>query len=350
MGVYAYVSILEGGLNLLIAYLISLDIWGDGLIFYSAALCLSGLVVNLIYRVYCTKKFEECRLRSIFDTSLLKRMGEFAGWNMFGAVSGILNVQGINILFNMFFGPIVNAARGISNQASGFATKFSNGFMTALNPQITKAYASGDYKYMFSLVDQGTRMAFFLFYLIALPIFIETDTLLSLWLVNYPEHTVAFVRIALLVLLMDGILANPLITVMLATGNIRNYQIVVGGLQLLEFPLAYIMLKLGSSPELVLLMVFTISCISMFVRIVMLHRMINFPVKEYLTNVIFKIVRVIVLSIPIPLIACQFLSKNTWSDLSICAIAEVCAIISIWFLGINKSEQLILLKKLHIKS
>lgn len=349
MGVYAYVSILEGGLNLLMAFLISLDFWSDRLIFYSGALCLSGLVVNCIYRIYCTKNFEECRLRLFFDLDLLKEMGGFAGWNMFGAVSGILNVQGINILFNMFFGPIVNAARGISNQTSGLATKFSNGFMTAINPQITKAYASGNFKYMFSLIDQGTRMAFFLFFLIAFPIFFETDTLLSLWLGNYPEHTVAFVRIALLVLLMDGILANPLITVMLATGKIRNYQIVVGGLQLLEFPIAYIMLKLGTSPELVMLMVFTISCISMAVRVFMLNRMIKISIKDYFRDVIVKIIIVILLSTPIPLIAYHTFAKSVLTDLVICAIAFFSAIIVIWFFGIHKSEQLIVLKKLHLK-
>lgn len=350
MGIYAYVSILEGGLNLIIAYLISLDLWGDRLIFYSGALCLSSIIVNVLYRFYCIKNFEECKLRRVFDLNLIKKMGGFAGWNMFGAVSGILNVQGINILFNMFLGPVVNAARGISNQTSGFATKFSNGFMTALNPQITKAYASGERHYMLSLVDQGTRMAFFLFFLIALPIFFETDTLLTLWLVNYPAHTVGFVRIALLVLLMDGVLANPLITVMLATGNIRNYQIVVGGLLLLEFPIAYVMLKLGTTPELVLFMVLAFSCICMMVRVFMLHRMIDFPIRAYLKNVIFRIAMVVILTIPLPLIIANLLANSIWSDIIVCVVSDVSAISIIWSFGLEKSEKQMLLKKIHLKA
>ena len=182
MDIYAYVSIIEGLLHLAIAYMITMDLWGDKLIFYSAAICTSNLIVNLFYRFYCTKNFEECRLKWVFDKGLLKNIGGFTGWNLFGAVSAVLRDQGINVLFNIFFGATVNAAKGVSNQASNLATKFSSGFMQALNPQLTKSYASGNYNYMYSLLYQGTRMSFALFFIIALPIFVETNFLMSLWL------------------------------------------------------------------------------------------------------------------------------------------------------------------------
>ncbi len=347
MSVYAYVSIIEGVLQLILAYLISLDVWGDKLIFYSCALCLTSLIVNGIYLVYCRKNYVECRIRKAFDINLIKNIGGFAGWNMIGAASGILKNQGINILFNMFFGPKINAAQGVSNQASGLATKFSNGFMTALNPQITKSYAAGNFDYMYSLVYQGTRMAFALFLIIALPIFIETETLLSLWLVDYPEHTVTFIRLMLITLLVDFIIAPPLVTIMLATGKIRNYQISVGGLQLLSFPIAYIMLKCGSSSELVLCMVVFIALLCMFVRLSMLYRMIKFPVTEYLKNVVLIIIEVIILSSILPIFAYYMLPDGLPSDITVCAISIISAAIVILFVGLTKSERLKLVESLR---
>lgn len=345
MSIYAYVSIIEGLFHLLIAYLIVLGVWGDRLIFYSGAICFASIIINGIYLTYCTRRFEECHLSLVFDKSLLKSIGGFAGWNLFGAASAVLRNQGINLLFNIFLGPAVNAARGVSNQTSGLATKFSNGFMTALNPQITKSYASGDFKYMYSLVYQGTRMCFALFFLLALPLFIETDTLLGLWLVDVPEHTVAFVRIVLVIMFIDSIMANPLITIMLATGKIRNYQIIVGGLQLLDFPLAYIFLKLNYSPEMVMSIVAFISCCCMIARLLMLHRMIKFPVVDYLKNVTFVLLFVVVLSSITPIILHYMVPDGLWWDLFVCVIAVLSAALFIWMIDIKKDERQLLISK-----
>ena len=350
MSIYAYVSILEGIINLLIAYLISIDVLGDRLIFYSCALCVSSLIVNGIYMLYCRRNFEECKLRRIFDKGLLMNIGSFAGWNLFGAVSGILRDQGINILFNIFLGPVINAARGVSNQASGLATRFSQGFMQALNPQITKSYAAGNLEYMYSLVYQGTRMSFALFFLLALPIFIETDFLMGLWLVDVPEHTVAFIRIALLLLFVDHINGSPLVTVMLATGKIRKYQIVVGGLQLLDFPLAYLLLKIGLSPESVMIMTVFIACCCMTARLYMLHQMINFPVKDYLQNVTFVMLVVILLSSIIPTLLSFLLPHELLCNILVCVISIISAAIFIWTIDFTKEERKVLINKMKIRN
>ena len=339
MRIYAYVSIVEGILHLAIAYLINLDLWGDKLVFYSAAICTSNLVANLIYRVYCKKNFQECKIKWVFDKGLLKNIGGFAGWNMFGACSAVLRDQGINVLFNIFFGPSVNAARGISNQASGIATRFSYGFMQALNPQLTKSYASGNHDYMYSLLYQGTRMSFALFFLIALPIFVETDFLMNLWLVEVPGHTIAFIRIVLLLLFLDSINAGPLITIQLATGNIKKYQIVVGGLQLLDFPLAYILLKAGVNPETVMIMVVTVAFLCMVARLYMLKEMIDFPIKTYMKNVVQVELKVILLASILPVLLSVLLPDTLLSHLLVCGVSVLSAGIFVWFIDITKTER-----------
>ena len=268
---------------------------------------------------------------------------------MFGAGSAVLRDQGINVLFNMFFGPSVNAARGISNQASGIATRFSSGFMQALNPQLTKSYASGNHDYMYSLLYQGTRMSFALFFLIALPTFIETDFLMNLWLVEVPDHTIAFIRIVLLLLFLDSINAGPLITIQLATGNIKRYQIVVGGLQLLDFPLAYVLLKFGVSPEIVMIMVVTVAFLCMVARLYMLKEMIDFPVKTYLKNVVQVEFKVILLASIIPVLLHILLSDSLFNHLFICVISLISAGIFVWFIDITKSERNKILGTLYKK-
>lgn len=346
MNIYAYVSVFEGCLNLFIAYIVSMDLGMDRLVFYSVSLCVSVFIVNMIYRMYCIRNFPECRFKLVFDTDLLKKIGGFSSWNMIGAASGVLKNQGVNILFNMFFGPAVNAAQAVSNQASNLSTKFSNGFMTAMDPQITKSYATGNFNYMYSLVFQGTRMAFFLFFLIALPIFVKTDTIISLWLGNPPLHTVAFIRIMLATLFVNSIFANPLVTVMLASGKIRNYQLVVGGIQTLSFPLAYIMLKTGNSPESALFMVLIIAVLCMVVRVAMLRGMIGFPVAEYIKKVLFPIFSVIFLTLPIPIAAYITAPNGFWWDILVCVTAELCGIAAIWLAGFEKKEKQTVLSKI----
>ena len=345
MNIYAYIGVFEGLFNLLCAYLVSLNFWSDKLIFYSAFLCVCGLVTNLFYRIYCTHQFEECHLRKVFDKNLLKSITSFAGWNLFGASASVLRSQGVNLLFNIFFGPVVNAARGISVQTTNISTKFSQGFMQAFNPQITKSYAAGDLKYMYSLVYQGTRLSFFLFLVIALPIFMETDTLLRLWLVEYPNHSVSFVRITLFYLLVDIIIAGPPTTIMLATGNIKNYQLLVGGTGIMVVPLSYVVLKFGCSPEFVMFIILAVAVITGAERFYMLHRMVDYPVVDYAKNVLFPIAYITVLSAIIPAVLYFLLSRSLWIDLLICAISVFSACLTIWLVGLHKSEKKLVLKK-----
>lgn len=186
------------------------------------------------------RNFEECEFHLSLDDSCWKEMSAFAGWNFIGCTAGLLKDQGVNILLNLFVGPVVNAARGIANTVNNVLFSFSGNFMTALNPQITKAYAAGNSDYMFSLVERGSRFSYYILLLFVLPILFETEFVLTLWLKHYPEHTVSFVRLILLVTMCD-ILSNTLINLQVATGRIRNYQLVVGGDVIGEFsPVVYL--------------------------------------------------------------------------------------------------------------
>ena len=249
MGAFAYIGILEVCLKLGIILFVAHSPWNfDRLIVYSLLLLAVSISIRYAYWMYCRKHFEECRIQLSYDKQYFKEMGAFAGWNFIGCTAGLLKDQGINILLNLFYGPIVNAARGIAVIVSNSVSGFANNFMTALNPQITKSYAAGEKDYTMSLVERGSRFSFYVIFIFALPLCLETEFILNLWLKEYPNHTINFVRLILILSLSD-ILSNTLINLQSATGKIRDYQIVVGGTLMLNFPLSYFALKMNLPPE-----------------------------------------------------------------------------------------------------
>lgn len=248
MSAFAYIGILDVLLRLFIVLFITYISWNfDRLIVYSLLLAAVSIVLQCIYILYCRKNFAECRLRICFDRSCWVEMSSFAGWNFIGGTASLLKTQGVNVLLNLFVGPVLNAARGIAGSVNTVVCSFANNFMTALRPQITKSYASGNYSYMMSLVERGARFSFYTIFILTLPVLFETDFILTLWLTQYPEHTVNFIRLVLLASLCD-VLSNTLITLQAATGKIRNYQLAVGGMLIMNFPLSYLCLKFGFPP------------------------------------------------------------------------------------------------------
>ena len=247
MKAFAYVSILEVVLKLLVAFALYIVIF-DKLKVYAVLLLIVALIIRFVYAYYCKRHFKECTYRFIYDKEVLREMAGFAGWNLIGSSAGVLKDQGVNIVINLFCGTTVNAARGIAVQVNNATQSFVRNFMTALNPQITKSYASSDSEYLMKLLYKGSRLSFYMLLLLSLPIIIETDCILSVWLKVVPEHTVNFVRL-ILVLAMCESISLPLITVMLATGKIRNYSIIVGGLNMMNFPFSYLLLYWGFEPE-----------------------------------------------------------------------------------------------------
>ena len=337
MSAFAYISILEAVGKLAIAFLI---MWSpiDKLIFYAVLMCLVAIMVRFAYGHYCTKHFEECNYHFHWDKELLKNMFGFAGWNFIGASSAVLRDAGGNIVLNMFFGPSVNAARGIANQVNNAITGFVQNFMTALNPQITKSYASGDREYMMTLIFQGARLSFYMLLLLSLPVLINTHYILVIWLKLVPEHAVLFVQLILIFAMCESI-SNPLVTAMLATGKIRNYQIIVGGLQMLNLPISYVCLKLGCIPESVLIVAIVISQSCLVARLYMLRSMIGLSSVQYMKKVYFNIIVVALLAIAVPGLLSKYLEESLLSFVILSFAAIVCTIIVEFYVGCNGKER-----------
>ena len=337
MSAYAYIGILDGALRLAVALIIS-KASTDRLVLYAVLMAVALIIVRCAYGIYCRVNFPECRYRFIYDKSLIRQMFSFAGWSFIGSASGVLRDQGGNILVNIFFGPAVNAARAVAVQLNGAIQSFITNFMTAVNPQITKSYASGDHAYMFSLMRKSSRFSFYLLLILALPILFNTDSIMSVWLETVPAHSVLFVRLFLIFTLCESV-SQPLITSMLATGNIRNYQIVVGGLQLLNLPVSYLCLKSGAAPESTVMVAIVISQICLAARLLMLEKMIGLSVKEFISRVYLNVIYVAAAAIVIPLIISFFLPDGIlWTLLSV-VVSALSAALSVLFVGCTAVER-----------
>lgn len=344
MKVFAYISILEVSLKLVVVYLLMVAPF-DKLKAYACLLLCVSLLIRFIYGLYCKRNIPECKYVCIYDKTLLVSMIKFAGWNTIGVSSAVLKDQGVNIVINLFCGPAVNAARAISVQVNTAVNSFITNFMTALNPQITKSYAAKDFQYMKTLVQQGTRLSFYMLLLLSIPILIETETILSLWLTIVPEHTVLFVRL-ILILAMCESLSGTLITAMLATGDIRNYQIVVGGLQLLNFPLSYAALKIGLAPEYTMVIAIAISIINLFVRLLFLQNMIGLSAKYYLKSVVGNVGVVSVCSVVLPLLVFFYLNPGLIRLLIICIVAFTNTLFVVYRVGCSQAERVFIKEKI----
>lgn len=343
MKAFAYIGIVEAVGRLGIAFAIMISSI-DKLILYASLMCIFAVFIRLLYGWYCKRNFIECHFKWHYDKSLIKEIFCFAGWNFIGAASGVLKDQGINVLLNIFCGPAVNAARGIAIQVSTAVTQFSSNFMTAINPQITKSFAAKEYDYSFNLICKSARFSFFLLFIISLPVLLETNTILTLWLKIVPDHLINFTRLVLSIVLIDS-LSQGLVTLMLATGRIKIYQLIVGGCVFMNFPLSYILLKNACEPEMVFILSLLISIICLLLRLVMLNQMINFPVRKFIKHVISPIIKVVFISLII-LLGIIIFQPNTAFRLFLNIL--LCIFISsftIYAIGCTSSERLIIKEK-----
>lgn len=337
MSAYAYIGLLDGFLRLGIAFLIS-KAPADQLISYAALMTFGVLAVRTAYAVYCRRNFPECRFHMTRDFSLIKEMFSFAGWNFIGVSAGVLRDQGGKILINLFAGTSMNAARGVALQLSGAVQGFVTNFMTAVTPQITKSYASDDRKYMFYLISKSSRMSYYLLFVLALPVLFNTEYILDLWLKDVPSHSGFFVRLFLIFALSES-LSNPLITAQLATGRIRNYQLVVGGLQLLNIPVSYVFLKAGAVPEVTVMVAIAISQICLFARLYMLRGMIGLPAGEFIRKVYLNVIMVSVLASAVPFAIGNMLPDDFGGFIINVVVCVCSAGLAVMFVGLSRSER-----------
>lgn len=287
MNVFAYFSIIESILKLLIVFLLTINI-GDKLIAYAILFSVVTVLVRLIYYVYCKSNFKESRFKWFWSTPVFKEMFSFTGWNFFGATAGVSMNQGTNVLMNMFFGPTVNAARGIATQVQGVINQFVTNFMQAANPQIVMQYASGNFDSMFRLVFITSKLSFFLMAIISMPIILKMELILRLWLGQVPEYSVLFTQLMILYQLTIS-LTYPINSASQASGKVKLFQITEGAILLMVLPISYLQLKIGFQAYTVLITMICLSIIAFVARLYVLKVTIEFPVKRYFTEVISRV-------------------------------------------------------------
>lgn len=335
MNVFALISIVEVMMKLGIVFLLQvLPI--DKLILYAMLLSIVQLIVFISYVVYCKHCFKECRMSVCKNVPYMKEMCGFAGWTLFGNMAVVGYTQGLNILLNIFFGPAVNAARGVSVQVQSAVHGFVSNFQTALNPQITKKYATNDMDGMHSLLMTSSKLSFYLMLVFIIPLIFLSEQVLGIWLVQVPEHTRAFMILSLIIMQINTI-ANPLTTGVSATGKVRNYQIWVGSCQLLILPLAYIGLLLGWRPESVYFVHFGIAVLTQILRVRIVLPMLNLPFSKYLSKVVGPIALVSVITVGASLLVNAITSTS--NIFVLCPIYLLIVLVTIYIAGLNASEK-----------
>lgn len=337
MSVFAYLSIIEGILNLAIVYMLQIGTF-DKLELYAVLTAGVAILVVMIYALYCKLKVKDIKLRWIWDSNLFRQLWGFASWSALGEIAWAATGQGVNVLLNIFFGPVVNAARGIAYQVLGAVTRFVQNFQTAVNPQIIKRYASGDMEGMRYLTGRSTCFSFYLLLFLTLPLFLRMDYVLVLWLGQEPPYLAIFCRLVLIGALTD-VLSNLLATVVKAYGQIRNYQLAVSFILMLNLPVSYLSLKLGASVESVFIVYIAISLLLFFIRLLLIHRMMDFHVGKYLREVAGSAIRVSALSVPLPLVAHIYLKYDLIGLLGVCLLSSLSVAAAVYVTGLSRTER-----------
>lgn len=346
MNAFAYISIFEVIAKLGIAYLICFS-HSDKLIFYAILMPLIAVIIRLIYSIYCRRNFEECRFRIMINKSFVNSLLSFIGWNFIGSTAGVLVTQGVNVLINLFFGVALNAARGIAEQANNAINQFVTNFMTAMNPQITKSYASSNYEYMNSLMEKGAKYAAILLWFLSLPVFAEAEFILNLWLVEVPPYAPLFLRLAIIFSVFQS-LSNTLYIGMLATGHIKKYQIIMGIIYISSFVLCYFLFTIGFGPEWGYISTIIALLIGAIARLLLLKEIINgFSIKSFIKNTIIKSLSLIFITSAIIFTIKHFLpNESLISSISIICLSVLLVPLVTYSLAIDENERRFLSKQL----
>ena len=337
MSAFAYFSIVDAIFKLAICYIIVVTPF-DRLIMYAILMAMIQIILLAMYFLYCRRKFSECRFTGKYNREYGKKVGSFVGWNLIGSLAGVAKEQGVNVVLNMFFGPAVNAARGIAYNVLSKLNGFVTNFQMAMNPQIIKNYASGERDRMYKLVFRGAKFSYLLLLTLSMPVIIEAPFILDLWLKEVPEYTVIFLQIAIFTAMLNT-LSNPLIVTMHATGKVRDYQIVVGGPSLLTLPLVYITLKFGAEPYHAMIIAFVVEFVCHLARLYMLKRSISFPVLRFLSNVTFRVLAITILAMIIPVILHYYIKSEIQRFISVIILSLISTIVIGYMLGFNKEER-----------
>lgn len=339
MNIYAWLGIFDVVMKLVIVLFLNYSGF-DKLITYGFLMTVVSGLLFLVYHFYCKRKFIEYILHFIFEKDLLKEMLQYSGWNFIGSFATIMKLQGINILLNIFFGPSVNAARGIAYQVNNAVNSFTQNFTTAINPQIIKNYANDEIDRMISLLFRGTKFSYFLLLFLSLPTILETEFILDLWLVDVPDYAIIFTRLIIINSLLESFTFVLGVSIQ-ATGKIKWYQLIVGGCLLLNLPISYLFLKMGYPPQTTLFISIVLAFISLMLRVVLIKMQIPaLPVKKLFYSVFTIAALVTIVSISAPLsIECLSIPVGWTKFIYVTVSGLISTSVAIWLLGLTKVER-----------
>ncbi len=347
MNIYSYIGVIEVILKLALSFLLYYTPW-DKLITYSVLMALSTLCVSTAYIYFSKRSLPQLKYKYSKDYSLIKEIASYSGWTIFGGLAAVVRSQGLNLLLNAFFPPVINAARSIAFQVNNAINQFSSNFYTAARPQVIKYYAQKEYEQCFNLVFRSSRLSYYLILIFAIPLIRYTDLALASWLKDVPEYSVLFTQLVIVTALIDS-MSHPLMTLAQSTGKIKWYQIIVGGLLICTLPISWCLLKCGSGPEVTMVVSIILSAFALLGRLLILRKIANLSVTRFTKEVLLKLMMVTAVTIAIIWLIGDKIVFG--SGIVNCIITYVLSILIciciVLLLGINRNERKAILKMLN---
>jgi len=341
MGIYAWGSIIEVSLKLIIVYfLVVFSV--DKLKLYAVLVFGVTAIVTLFYRSYCRLKFDECRFSFYWEKRLFFEITSFSGWNMVGAMANVLKLQGVSILLNVFFNPVVNAARAIAMQVNTAMTQLAVNFYMALRPQIVKSYAAKEFENLNTLVVVGSKLGFFLMMLLSVPLLIETKYILSLWLTKVPEYSVVFSRLMIINSLIDAF-NYPLVNAIQASGKIKWFQVFVSSMILFNLPVSFLFYKFGFPPESAMVVSIIITIFCFIPRIYFAYKDGKISYKKFFYGVIVKTLPIFITVLVLIYALTLFIAPSFFRLLITILSSTLLSVLLIYYAGLIKEERLMVI-------
>lgn len=340
MKIFSYVGIFEGIANLLICFIV-IESGSDHLILYSLLILLVQITVLAINITYCIRKYPEASLRIKLHPDIFKDIIGFTSWNVIGSGAFVLREQGLNLIINLFCGPSVNAARGISSQVNRAVSGFSSNFTVSLKPQIIQNYSSNNFERMKQLAYRGAKLSSFLMIIIGCPIIYNINYILKLWLGNnIPDHTDNFIILTLIYTFIESI-TETVVTSQQATGKIKRFHIVTSLFIVMTLPLAYLAMYMGFQPEATIVVALIISFICVFIRIIICSKTIKlFSLSEFVFKVLLKIFSVCLLCIIAIFLFDKILTAVGWDSFVVKFLSSfLITFLIVYYIGCDSNEK-----------
>ncbi len=344
MSIYAYMSIFEVLAKLIIVFLL-VYCNGDKLILYSIFYFIVNVLNIIFYRIYCIRTFEECSLKFGYDKKLYKDIFNYVGWNSLSALAFMMNGQGVNILLNMFFGTIVNAARGIASNVCGHLSKFISNFQVAINPQVIKYYAQGDIKQMNKLTKNNSKYSLYLVLLFCIPFLLETQYILQLWLGQVPEYSAEFIRLSIIILMIQSI-DYPIGNAIHAYGKMKLPNLTASIVYMTALPISYIAMKVGATPVISYIVLSIIYPVALICDLWVLNKYSGFGVWDFFIDVVLRGIGIMIMSILLPLSIIMIMDSSFKRFIIVCLTSVFMSAVTMFYLGLDENKRQIVYNKI----